>query len=137
MEIPCAACLPTCALQPLAAEGLHADHGADLVAVDVDVADASTSGDALHRRIDAAVDAEGQAIAGPVDRVHDTVDAVAVEARDVEDRPEDLPFQLGDGIDLEGARREERSEEHTSELQSLMRISSAVFCLLKKHIKEM
>src|SRR3546814_4049213 len=26
-----------------------------------------------------------------------------------------------------------RSEEHTSELQSLMRISSAVFCLQKKH----
>src|SRR3546814_8844756 len=28
---------------------------------------------------------------------------------------------------------EERSEEHTSELQSLMRISYAVFCLKKKH----
>src|SRR3546814_2308688 len=27
-----------------------------------------------------------------------------------------------------------RSEEHTSELQSLMRISYAVFCLIKKHI---
>src|SRR3546814_5933208 len=28
---------------------------------------------------------------------------------------------------------EERSEEHTSELQSLMRSSYAVFCLKKKH----
>src|SRR3546814_940794 len=28
-----------------------------------------------------------------------------------------------------------RSEEHTSELQSLMRSSYAVFCLKKKHIK--
>src|SRR3546814_18293582 len=28
--------------------------------------------------------------------------------------------------------KEERSEEHTSELQSLMRISYAVFCLKKK-----
>src|SRR3546814_8249251 len=28
--------------------------------------------------------------------------------------------------------RQHRSEEHTSELQSLMRISSAVFCLKKK-----
>src|SRR3546814_8319868 len=28
-----------------------------------------------------------------------------------------------------------RSDEHTSELQSLMRISSAVFCLKKKHTK--
>src|SRR3546814_1132694 len=30
---------------------------------------------------------------------------------------------------------QERSEEHTSELQSLMRISYAVFCLNKKKIK--
>src|SRR3546814_7907431 len=30
-------------------------------------------------------------------------------------------------------RREGRSEEHTSELQSLMRISYAVFCLKKKN----
>src|SRR3546814_10782596 len=30
------------------------------------------------------------------------------------------------------ARTEHRSEEHTSELQSLMRISYAVFCLKKK-----
>src|SRR3546814_5359872 len=30
------------------------------------------------------------------------------------------------------AQRETRSEEHTSELQSLMRISYAVFCLKKK-----
>src|SRR3546814_2306379 len=30
------------------------------------------------------------------------------------------------------ARRTSRSEEHTSELQSLMRISYAVFCLKKK-----
>src|SRR3546814_5500482 len=29
-----------------------------------------------------------------------------------------------------------RSEEHTSELQSLMRISYAVFCLKKKNTKE-
>src|SRR3546814_10591391 len=32
----------------------------------------------------------------------------------------------------EGAVNELRSEEHTSELQSLMRISYAVFCLKKK-----
>src|SRR3546814_6853519 len=30
----------------------------------------------------------------------------------------------------------QRSEEHTSELQSLMRISYAVFCLKKKHKKQ-
>src|SRR3546814_6278787 len=32
-----------------------------------------------------------------------------------------------------GAAGRPRSEEHTSELQSLMRISYAVFCLKKKH----
>src|SRR3546814_4217873 len=31
-----------------------------------------------------------------------------------------------------GGRKVDRSEEHTSELQSLMRISYAVFCLKKK-----
>src|SRR3546814_2578247 len=48
--------------------------------------------------------------------------------------------QRGEIIDSETvdevmtAMRAERSEEHTSELQSLMRISYAVFCL-KKQIK--
>src|SRR3546814_6615495 len=32
--------------------------------------------------------------------------------------------------------RHERSEEHTSELQSLMRISYAVFCLTKKKLRD-
>src|SRR3546814_2155884 len=35
----------------------------------------------------------------------------------------------------EGAVSRPRSEEHTSELQSLMRISYAVFCLKKKKIQ--
>src|SRR3546814_2067040 len=36
----------------------------------------------------------------------------------------------------EAMQAAERSEEHTSELQSLMRISYAVFCLKKKKIKQ-
>src|SRR3546814_4528537 len=40
---------------------------------------------------------------------------------------------LRDGLGLlASAGESERSEEHTSELQSLMRISYAVFCLKKK-----
>src|SRR3546814_6297203 len=38
----------------------------------------------------------------------------------------------GEGAALVGVGDERRSEEHTSELQSLMRISYAVFCLKKK-----
>src|SRR3546814_3918636 len=40
-------------------------------------------------------------------------------------------FATGQGNDL----NDRRSEEHTSELQSLMRISYAVFCLKKKNYK--
>src|SRR3546814_10630668 len=40
-------------------------------------------------------------------------------------RADEIPPQMTRG-------RERRSEEHTSELQSLMRISYAVFCLKKK-----
>src|SRR3546814_5108226 len=39
------------------------------------------------------------------------------------------------GSGLGGTRLDARSEEHTSELQSLMRISYAVFCLKKKNNK--
>src|SRR3546814_3556194 len=39
---------------------------------------------------------------------------------------------LDRGYTVHGIKRRSRSEEHTSELQSLMRISYAVFCLKKK-----
>src|SRR3546814_7602628 len=41
--------------------------------------------------------------------------------------------QLG-SLDLLRQQHHHRSEEHTSELQSLMRISYAVFCLKKKNM---
>src|SRR3546814_6766155 len=40
---------------------------------------------------------------------------------------------MTDGILLAETQHDRRSEEHTSELQSLMRISYAVFCLKKKN----
>src|SRR3546814_6323051 len=40
------------------------------------------------------------------------------------------------GIDQPHAVMVDRSEEHTSELQSLMRISYAVFCLKKKNYRK-
>src|SRR3546814_1648998 len=45
----------------------------------------------------------------------------------------DLALQLDQAS--EPGRNDGRSEEHTSELQSLMRISYAVFCLKKKTIQ--
>src|SRR3546814_6222316 len=44
----------------------------------------------------------------------------------------DVPEQRQPGEPPEDYVRRVRSEEHTSELQSLMRISYAVFCLKKK-----
>src|SRR3546814_1873411 len=48
--------------------------------------------------------------------------------------PDEMPeVQLGAApLGILKVLREARSEEHTSELQSLMRISYAVFCLKKK-----
>src|SRR3546814_3978477 len=49
-----------------------------------------------------------------------------------------LALELRDRVELAADledRREIRSEEHTSELQSLMRISYAVFCLKKKNTR--
>src|SRR3546814_2634878 len=63
-------------------------------------------------------------------RVHSLVALVGdLAGRDV-GRQRHLASLGHDGI----RRARERSEEHTSELQSLMRISYAVFCLKKKTI---
>src|SRR3546814_1338137 len=56
-------------------------------------------------------------------------DALVAKAADEPGEPRALgPVAIGRAVVLERAR----SEEHTSELQSLMRISYAVFCLKKK-----
>src|SRR3546814_5046398 len=57
---------------------------------------------------------------------------------EVMQNPESLTGQYLTGLrQIEVPRlRRERSEEHTSELQSLMRISYAVFCLKKKKTKK-
>src|SRR3546814_1346911 len=47
------------------------------------------------------------------------------------------PLDLTDGDSIGRLAGAVRSEEHTSELQSLMRISYAVFCLKKKQNKEL
>src|SRR3546814_1934088 len=53
-----------------------------------------------------------------------------LDAQDAADRVVDPRHRDLAGLDL---RDRVRSEEHTSELQSLMRISYAVFCLKKKN----
>src|SRR3546814_6591568 len=72
-----------------------------------------------------------------------TVAFLGLEARTV-----DVQVQIANGVPAfrvvglpdkavgESRDRVHRSEEHTSELQSLMRTSYAVFCLKKKNIKK-
>src|SRR3546814_4215766 len=56
-----------------------------------------------------------------------------LNARTVVPEARRAPELLGRNTDPgDDARNQDRSEEHTSELQSLMRISYAVFCLKKK-----
>src|SRR3546814_10277625 len=57
-------------------------------------------------------------------------DRLAREGRD--DMADDAEARQDHDVDLGMPEEPERSEEHTSELQSLMRISYAVFCLKKK-----
>src|SRR3546814_5083147 len=69
--------------------------------------------------------------------------ALALRRHQIEDAAGDVLAGAVAALELEALAREQRgqvleqdlvrSEEHTSELQSLMRISYAVFCLKKKN----
>src|SRR3546814_448246 len=95
------------------------------------------------RRVDRRKDIEDLALAG-VGRRRDILEIGAdqLEARRlIADRRQitigaERVAMQGDGCHLRAPvvlrENEDRSEEHTSELQSLMRISYAVFCLKKK-----
>src|SRR3546814_2493190 len=60
--------------------------------------------------------------------------ALCRHARPHRRRPAATHRHLGRAAHARGRSMAGRSEEHTSELQSLMRISYAVFCLIKKTI---
>src|SRR3546814_7162732 len=66
-------------------------------------------------------------------RQRDLLDVLALRARrpGLHDRIDER-IEIGAQVFGWEARLADRSEEHTSELQSLMRISYAVFCLKKK-----
>src|SRR3546814_10340307 len=70
----------------------------------------------------------GGAILVPADKVYRTRMQLASQGLP---RSGEAGFELLDKTRF-GASQFTRSEEHTSELQSLMRISYAVFCLKKK-----
>ena len=63
--------------------------------------------DLLHARLDAGVQAEGQAVTLAVDGGDDAVDLVGLERRDMQHRPENLALHLADAGNAEDLRRDE------------------------------
>src|SRR3546814_9750366 len=72
------------------------------------------------RRLDQVI--ERRSFGGPGVLTHDLVEEIDCLVQ----------FQLANVLQMLLAGQRQRSEEHTSELQSLMRISYAVFCLKKQ-----
>src|SRR3546814_4785711 len=100
----------------LVERGLHHCLGVVETALDRDIMDVGGE----HGRHLAALD-----VGDAARRVeHEHVDMLA---------PRQRVDRRRSGVAAGRADDRERSEEHTSELQSLMRISYAVFCLKKKH----
>src|SRR3546814_4143187 len=68
----------------------------------------------------------------------ETVASMAAEVKAAKDRGLEICLVIGGGNIFRGmaGAAKGRSEEHTSELQSLMRISYAVFCLKKKKTQQ-
>src|SRR3546814_4062563 len=94
-----------------------------------------------HRRFDQSPESRGRAprvldLRLPRKKPRQRIADAASRPGDAESRPW---MACGGESGMDACRAEghpPRSEEHTSELQSLMRISYAVFCLNKKHVTE-
>src|SRR3546814_3960634 len=84
----------------------------------------------LFRSLDRRVDALAQVVDAGAGGIHGAPLDVLDEVAGARHRGRDDLQHLGLGL------AHLRSEEHTSELQSLMRISYAVFCLKKKRNKK-
>ena len=83
------------ARQAFAAEGLHPHHGADDVAVDVDVARTRCGQHLRHGFVDTRVNALRKPVAGGVDCLQRLREALAPVAQHVQHRAEDLTLELG------------------------------------------
>src|SRR5438270_9709058 len=86
--------------QPLAAERLAFDHGADLVAVHVEITDAGMLLHIVSHCADAALQAKRQSVAGGIDVLDNPPKAVRRKSDDMKDRTEILTIQLAYGLNL-------------------------------------
>src|SRR3546814_7127541 len=112
------------------ARGQHGDAGNAAVGLEVMQVDVQQGGADLGDRLGQGLLHQGQIVemlAAP--QIDDQVQAGIAHAILADE------MLVGGGRRRSGGHLVERSEEHTSELQSLMRISYAVFCLKKKNKK--
>src|SRR3546814_2569077 len=79
--------------------------------------------------------AKGEALAVELERALESSPPQEQAANGTIDTASDFSSEHRGGIMPVSSTPAVRSEEHTSELQSLMRISYAVFCLKKKKIQ--
>src|SRR3546814_4910177 len=88
---------------------------------------------AVASRMTAEIRGLGAAIRNANDGISlaQTAEGAMGEVTNMLQRTKELSVQSANGT-LSDGDKDNRSEEHTSELQSLMRISYAVFCLKKK-----
>src|SRR3546814_5000282 len=91
------------------------------------------AGNVLRRHSGAFADVLARAGADRIRRPHLDPVAVAAGAAPGAGHARRADLELRDGARAHRGSPDGRSEEHTSELQSLMRISYAVFCLKKKN----
>src|SRR3546814_2634957 len=90
----------------------------------------------VGREAEAAARERAKEWIGGLDFVsRDEFEAVKEMAAKAREEAEALRARL-EALENSAAQKASRSEEHTSELQSLMRISYAVFCLKKKKQKQ-
>src|SRR5205814_9262492 len=95
--------------ETFAAEWLHANDGADHVAIHVEVADARAFDDARDRGVDPAVNAERESVAEVVDGVDQRIDFAPAKRHHMQHRAENFAREAAEPVEHDKRRRDERA----------------------------
>ena len=96
-----------CARQTTTTKRLHADHRADLIAIDIDITDLRTRSDLVRTPLDARVHAERESITRGVDFIQNPIQLICLKRRHMHDWAELLLAQIHHAIDRHQGRRHE------------------------------
>src|SRR3546814_5199421 len=107
-----------------------------MINLDADLGGVQLRGNVGLQYVDTTQKSTGTLTNFGVNNVKDSYDRWLPSANLAFEVADDTFVKLAFAKTITRARLDQRSEEHTSELQSLMRISYAVFCLKKKNEKK-